>query len=511
MSEVVPLPSFGEVFFDARGQERCLRVTWHEGTLVLSLWRGEMCTASFRMPMDDVGRLLDTLDEGYAEATGEQPAEPAHDPGTEVIPGTGQYQRPPQPVSQPMSQSPGRQQDERPAGALSPNDVLVARGAPAQDKPAPQDKLVASYSETTGPRDQYGERPPFTGPQYSDPGQPHTGRQYREQAREPFTGPQYVDEATPTGPQYSLDPDPFSGPHQAAPSAGHHYQAQRERPAPLSTDPLGFPSQAADPFASQATSAQAADPLSAPRQDRYAQPDHGRSTDYGQADYSQSDYNQSDYNQSDYGQQPVPQHVANDTSTAGLGTPMHGIPGAGRRRDPGRSPGHDRYPTQGAYSSGDSFTGGASYSSQDAYPASDAYPAPDAHRRANGYPGQNGYPGGDAYSSGDSYSSQDTYSGQDTYAGHDGFPPRQGRPGTPNPVDPLLALGEPGGPYGQQDSPLSRPYVGDPMFSTGERLRPEQQHPDRPYDGQQYDGTQYGEGRYGEPQYGDRSDRHRDW
>ncbi len=64
MSEVVPLPSFGEVFFDARGQDRVLRVTWHEGTLVLSLWRGEMCTASFRMPMADVDRLIDTLDEG---------------------------------------------------------------------------------------------------------------------------------------------------------------------------------------------------------------------------------------------------------------------------------------------------------------------------------------------------------------------------------------------------------------------------------------------------------------
>jgi hypothetical protein len=45
-----------------------------------------------------------------------------------------------------------------------------------------------------------------------------------------------------------------------------------------------------------------------------------------------------------------------------------------------------------------------------------------------------------------------------------------------NPVDPLLALGrqEPQ----QPDAGLARPYAGDPMFSTGERLRPEQQHPD---------------------------------
>src|ERR1044072_7542705 len=81
MWEVGPLPSSGQVFFDGRGQERSLRVTWHEGTLVLSLWRGEMCTASFRMPMSDVGRLVDTLDEGFVEAGGQYPdevGEPAH-------------------------------------------------------------------------------------------------------------------------------------------------------------------------------------------------------------------------------------------------------------------------------------------------------------------------------------------------------------------------------------------------------------------------------------------------
>ncbi|MFC0863459.1 hypothetical protein ACFHYQ_14255 [Sphaerimonospora cavernae] len=86
MSEVVPLPSFGEVFFDARGQDRVLRVTWHEGTLVLSLWRGEMCTASFRMPMAEVDRLIDTLDEGLAEVGGHD-GEGVDDPATGPFPG----------------------------------------------------------------------------------------------------------------------------------------------------------------------------------------------------------------------------------------------------------------------------------------------------------------------------------------------------------------------------------------------------------------------------------------
>ncbi|GGO74899.1 hypothetical protein GCM10012289_48660 [Nonomuraea cavernae] len=346
------MPSFGEVFFDARGQERCLRVTWHEGTLVLSLWRGEMCTASFRMPMDDVGRLLDTLDDGYAEASGEQPAVPEQDPVTEAIPGTGQYHRPPAHGLQP----PPPQHDERPTTA--PNDVLVARG------PAHQDKLVASYPEPVAPRDaptpQYGERSPFTGPQYADP---HTGEPipaYREPARaEPFSGPQYAEPDTFGGRPYTLDPEPFSGPQYMA--GGHethpHYQLPDGRPVAPSTDPLGFPSQAAQSYP-------------APRQDRPAPSDYG------------------------YQQQPPPPS-REVPGAAGLGTPMHGIPGAGRRQAPAPAAGRDRYP------------------------------------------GQDGY---------------------------QGYQPQ---------IDPLDPLASPY-PRDHGTPDISRPYVGDPMFSTGERLRPDQ-------------------------------------
>lgn len=365
MSEVVPLPSFGEVFFDARGQERCLRVTWHEGTLVLSLWRGEMCTASFRMPMEDVGRLLDTLDDGFAEATGEQPAVPAHDPGTEVIPGTGTYNRPPQHGGPP-------QPEERPVAALSPNDVLVARG------PAPQDKLVASFGETTGPRGtpSYEDRSPFTGPQYAEPpqyaGDPYSGPQYTGDA---FSGPQYTGDPF-SGPQYAQQnaPDPFTGPQYVEREPVYQLPGDQRRPSPLSTDPLGFPSQAADPYPpAQSQQLYQSDPYGS-RHDTYQQPPS----------------------------QPPP------PSTAGLGTPMHGIPGAGRR--------HATPPP--------------------AAPAQDSYRAPD------------------------SYQSPDSYQGYQ------------------NPVDPLLALGrqEPYQPQPQSSDPnMGRPYVGDPMFSTGERLRPDQQ------------------------------------
>ncbi|GAA2310656.1 hypothetical protein GCM10010149_71380 [Nonomuraea roseoviolacea subsp. roseoviolacea] len=470
------MPSFGEVFFDARGQERCLRVTWHEGTLVLSLWRGEMCTASFRMPMDDVGRLLDTLDDGFAEAAGEQPAAPAQqDPGTEVIPGTGQYQRPQNLTPPPVPQQP----EERPTATLSPTDVLVARGTPPR-----QDKLVASYSEPPAQRDpyadssagqygdsspyadtsagqygdpyadtsagrrdayadssaghyadsgqyadspagqyadpyadtsagQYGERPPFSGPQYADPsaGRSPSGRQYADpQRQEPFTGPQYVDD-TPSGPQYTLDPDPFSGPH---PVAGEpRYQLPRERQAPPhSTDPLGFPSQASDPFGGRG--------LDGRGQDRHGRDRHAPD-DLG------------------YQQQARAAEPAADLGAAGLGTPMHGIPGAGRRRS---------MPQRAA----------ARRSDPEPYPQQEPYQSGDSYRVRDGH------------ASFDQPSPARDYSGQDYPA----YPPPA------NPVDPLLALGtpEPGQAY-RHDDPLSRPYVGDPMFSTGERLRPDQQYDDR--------------------------------
>ena len=433
MSEVVPLPSFGEVFFDARGQERCLRVTWHEGTLVLSLWRGEMCTASFRMPMEDVGRLLDTLDEGFAEAAGDQPAvSSGPDPGIEAIPGTGTYHRPPTspPQAPPLP-------DERPTAALSPNDVLVARGTP------PQDKLVASYSEP--PREPAApQRQPFAGPQYTDPGGgPFTGPQYTDSGYDgPLSGPHYVQQspgAPFSGPQYAEE--------QAASTGEPVYQmpGDRRRPGPLTTDPLGFPSQGSDAY-------QAADPYQSPDpyppadpyQARQPEPYPQRQPDsYGGADsYRGSDSyggagssTGSDSYGGHYQQQPpdnrqaapvqaVPGQVPAGSSTAGLGTPMHGIPGAGRRHDPFRDQGQ------------------AAYGQDPGYGQDPAY-------------GQ----------------SQQSY-GQDRYGAPDGLTPAD----PPNPVDSLIALGQPSEPYRQPDSDLSRPYVGDPLFSTGERLRPEQQY-----------------------------------
>ncbi|SDS76271.1 hypothetical protein SAMN04488570_2631 [Nocardioides scoriae] len=70
MSSVVHLPHGSACFADDRGEGRLLRATWHhrEDLVVLSLWRGEECTATFRLPHDQVAALVATLQAGLDPA-----------------------------------------------------------------------------------------------------------------------------------------------------------------------------------------------------------------------------------------------------------------------------------------------------------------------------------------------------------------------------------------------------------------------------------------------------------
>ena len=62
----VPAPEHSEIFADARGEDRAMRVNWHpdEGVVVLSLWRGPACTGTFRIPAADLPALLRALTDG---------------------------------------------------------------------------------------------------------------------------------------------------------------------------------------------------------------------------------------------------------------------------------------------------------------------------------------------------------------------------------------------------------------------------------------------------------------
>ena len=70
MARARPLPETGSIFLDARGGDRALRMSWHHesGVVVLSLWRDNVCTGSFRLGVDDAPEMIQTLRQGLDEA-----------------------------------------------------------------------------------------------------------------------------------------------------------------------------------------------------------------------------------------------------------------------------------------------------------------------------------------------------------------------------------------------------------------------------------------------------------
>lgn len=65
-----PLARAGSIHLDARGDDRALKVSWHHEAdlVVLSLWRENVCAASFRLAVDEVPDLIDALRAGLATA-----------------------------------------------------------------------------------------------------------------------------------------------------------------------------------------------------------------------------------------------------------------------------------------------------------------------------------------------------------------------------------------------------------------------------------------------------------
>ncbi|MDN5895185.1 MAG: hypothetical protein L0H93_14325 [Nocardioides sp.] len=65
-----PIPREGSIHVDARGGDRALKVTWHHdaGVVVLSMWRDNVCAATFRLAVDEVPDLIDALRSGLDEA-----------------------------------------------------------------------------------------------------------------------------------------------------------------------------------------------------------------------------------------------------------------------------------------------------------------------------------------------------------------------------------------------------------------------------------------------------------
>lgn len=62
------VPATGSMFLDARGGDRALRLSWHHDAdmVVLSLWRGNVCSGTFRLAIGDVPALVEALRAGSA-------------------------------------------------------------------------------------------------------------------------------------------------------------------------------------------------------------------------------------------------------------------------------------------------------------------------------------------------------------------------------------------------------------------------------------------------------------
>ena len=70
MTAVSPVPDGVEYFLDTRGAERALRIRWHDeaDVVVLSMWRGPECVASFRLAVEEVPDVLAALRQGLDRA-----------------------------------------------------------------------------------------------------------------------------------------------------------------------------------------------------------------------------------------------------------------------------------------------------------------------------------------------------------------------------------------------------------------------------------------------------------
>ena len=151
VSDAAPLPRLGEVFFDVRGSSRSMRLSWYAdtGIAVFSIWQGGTCTGTFRLPMDDLPRLMDSLRRGM-------PADPAAG-GQEA--GGGQDPRDPIVLG---AQRPRLAIDAAPAepftGAMTalPDDHAAGHGGPVPGYGAPANG-AAGYGADAG----YGTDPGY--------------------------------------------------------------------------------------------------------------------------------------------------------------------------------------------------------------------------------------------------------------------------------------------------------------------------------------------------------------
>jgi hypothetical protein len=206
--DAAPLPRLGEVFFDVRGSSRSMRVSWYgdTGVAVFSIWQGGRCSGTFRLPVDEMARMVETLRRGPDEPPAAPPQEPDRRPGR---------RRRPEPDGLPEGYG-GESDDYR--GEPDVSDAATGYLPPPA---VPADPLGLDYRapETAGYRDggqgtdgpgyrggdsaeypPYGDGRPYADDQRYGPSEPYgDGPSYGEspsyREREPYPGSEpYGDE-----------------------------------------------------------------------------------------------------------------------------------------------------------------------------------------------------------------------------------------------------------------------------------------------------------------------------
>jgi len=235
-SDAAPLPRLGEVFFDVRGNSRSMRLSWYAdtGVAVFSIWQGGTCTGTFRLPIDDLARMVEALRRG------------PQGPRSRRDTSRGQVS-----AEQPYGRDPG---SGRGAGGLAgPGDgpdpgpsTVAMHLPPAADQRIPASRGDSDYHAEPGgypgePAGYPGEPAGYPGEQGGYPGEPAgypaepPQRGYRDgPSAGDYSGTASGYREEPSGGDYSggYPDEPGTGDYRSIPTSGY-------RDDPLSGDYRG--------------------------------------------------------------------------------------------------------------------------------------------------------------------------------------------------------------------------------------------------------------------------------
>src|ERR1039457_3548811 len=246
-SDAAPLPRLGEVFFDVRGNSRSMRLSWYAdtGVAVFSIWQGGTCTGTFRLPIDDLTRMVEarrrgpqgprarrdasrgqaSAEQAYGRDLGSRDLGPGRGAAPAVDPGDG-----PDPGPSTVAMRPPPAADAR---------IPVSRADAGYDgQPAEYHDEAAGYpSESGGYPSQPGGYPSEPGGYPSEPGS-YPGEPPLRGYRDAPAG--YRDDSA----AYSSEPPPrgYSGDPSAGGYRGGAAGDYRDNPGDgYGDEPVGYP------------------------------------------------------------------------------------------------------------------------------------------------------------------------------------------------------------------------------------------------------------------------------